>query len=131
VEHRLDAILAADVAGYSRMMAVNESVTLAESQRHRSEVLQPAIARHHGRVVKLMGDGILAEFSSIVEAVDCAVEVQRDMAQRNNAIPDDVRIAFRTVRRGCRRQSAGPFRWARAHRRERASPGSARRPVTT
>jgi adenylate cyclase len=58
VEHRLDAILAADVAGYSRMMAVNESVTLAESQRHRSEVLQPAIARHHGRVVKLMRDGI-------------------------------------------------------------------------
>jgi class 3 adenylate cyclase/pimeloyl-ACP methyl ester carboxylesterase len=95
MERRLAAILAADVAGYSRMMAANETVTLAELRRHRSEVLQPAIARHHGRVVKLMGDGILAEFPSIVEAVDCAVEVQRNMAQRNNAIPDDERIAFR------------------------------------
>jgi len=95
MERRLAAILAADVAGYSRMMAANETVTLAELQRHRSEVLQPAIARHHGRVVKLMGDGILTEFSSIVEAVDCAVEVQLAMAQRNNPISDDLRIAFR------------------------------------
>jgi len=95
MERRLAAILAADVAGYSRMMAANETATLAALQRHRSEVLTPAIVRHHGRVVKLMGDGMLAEFSSVVEAVDCAVQVQRDMAQRNAGLADDERIAFR------------------------------------
>jgi class 3 adenylate cyclase len=92
---RLAAILAADVAGYSRMMATGETATLAALQRHRSEVVVPMIARHHGRVVKLMGDGILAEFPSVVEAVDCAVKVQREMAQRNDGLPDDNRIAFR------------------------------------
>src|SRR5580658_8302899 len=95
MERRLAAILAADVAGYSRMMAANESATLAGLQRHRAEVLTPAIARHHGRVVKLMGDGLLAEFSSVVEAVDCAVGVQREMARRNDGLADDQRIAFR------------------------------------
>jgi class 3 adenylate cyclase len=95
MERRLAAILAADVVGYSRMMAANETATLAALQRHRSEVLKPAITSHRGRVVKLMGDGLLAEFSSIVEAVDCAVEVQRDMAQRNDAVANEVRIAFR------------------------------------
>jgi class 3 adenylate cyclase/pimeloyl-ACP methyl ester carboxylesterase len=95
MERRLAAILAADVAGYSRMMAANETATLAALQRHRSEVLTPAITRHHGRVVKLMGDGLLAEFSSVVEAVDCAVGVQREMARRNDGLADDERIAFR------------------------------------
>ena len=95
MERRLAAILAADVAGYSRMMAANETATLAALQRHRAEVLNPAIARHHGRVVKLMGDGMLAEFASVVEAVDCAVKVQREMAQRNTELADDERIAFR------------------------------------
>ncbi len=95
MERRLAAILSADVAGYSRMMAVNEAATLAALQCHRSEVLTPAIARHHGRVVKLMGDGLLAEFASVVEAVGCAVEVQREMAQRNDGLADDHRIAFR------------------------------------
>ena len=95
MERRLAAILAADVAGYSRMMAANETATLAALQRHRVEVLTPAIARHHGRVVKLMGDGMLAEFSSVVEAVDCAVKVQREMARRNDGLADDERIAFR------------------------------------
>jgi class 3 adenylate cyclase len=95
MERRLAAILAADVAGYSRMMATNEKATLEALQRHRSEVLIPAIAGHHGRVVKLMGDGILAEFSSVVEACDCAVKVQRDMTQRNESVDNDVRIAFR------------------------------------
>ena len=94
-ERRLAAILAADVVGYSRMMATNEAATFATLQRHRSEVLTPAIARHHGRVVKLMGDGILAEFPSIVEAVDCAVKVQQEMARRNNGLGDDDRLAFR------------------------------------
>ena len=95
MERRLAAILAADVAGYSRMMAVNETATLTSLQRHRSEVLTPAIARHHGRVVKLMGDGMLAEFPSIVEAVDCAVKVQLEMAQRNYGLAENDCIAFR------------------------------------
>ena len=95
MERRLAAILVADVAGYSRMMAANETATLATLQRHRAEVLAPTIALHHGRVVKLMGDGILAEFPSIVEAVDCAVKVQREMAQRNTGLSDEERVAFR------------------------------------
>lgn len=95
MERRLAAILAADVAGYSRMMAANETATFATLQRHRTEVLIPTIALHHGRVVKLMGDGILAEFPSIVEAVDCAVKVQQGMAQRNDGLSDRERVAFR------------------------------------
>jgi pimeloyl-ACP methyl ester carboxylesterase len=77
------------------MMAGNETATMAALRRDRSEVVTPAIARHHGRVVKLMGDGILAEFPSVVEAVDCAVKVQREMAQRNDGLADDQQIAFR------------------------------------
>jgi adenylate cyclase len=80
---RLAAILAADVAGYCRLMSADEAGTLAALQAHRSEVISPSIARHHGRIVKLIGDGILAEFESVVEAVECAVEVQRTMAERN------------------------------------------------
>jgi adenylate cyclase len=78
MERRLAAILAADVAGYSRLMGEDEAGTLAALQTHRSELVGPAIARHHGRIVKLMGDGMLAEFGSVVEAVDCAAEVQRE-----------------------------------------------------
>jgi class 3 adenylate cyclase/pimeloyl-ACP methyl ester carboxylesterase len=83
MERRLAAILAADVAGYSRMMSEDEAGTLAALQRCRSELVDPAIARHHGRIVKLMGDGLLAEFPSVVEAVDCAAEIQREMTARN------------------------------------------------
>ena len=83
VERRLAAILAADVAGYSRLMSEDEAGTLAAWQRCHSELIDPGIARHRGRIVKLMGDGLLAEFSSVVEAVDCAAEIQRDMDARN------------------------------------------------
>jgi class 3 adenylate cyclase/pimeloyl-ACP methyl ester carboxylesterase len=83
VDRRLAAILAADIAGYSRMMSEDEAGTLAALQRCRSELIDPAIGRHNGRIVKLMGDGLLAEFSSVVEAVDCAAEIQREMAGRN------------------------------------------------
>ena len=83
VERRLAAILAADVAGYSRLMNEDEAGTLAAWQRCHSELIDPGIARHRGRIVKLMGDGLLAEFSSVVEAVDCAAEIQRDMDARN------------------------------------------------
>ena len=92
---RLAAILAADVAGYSRLMSSDEAGTLATLQAHRSEVIAPSIARHRGRIVKLMGDGILAEFDSVVEAVACAVEVQRAMAERNRGAPDGHRMLFR------------------------------------
>jgi class 3 adenylate cyclase len=80
---RLAAILAADVAGYSRLMSDDETGTLATLQGHLSGLIEPAIGRHHGRIVKLMGDGLLAEFASVVEAVDCAAEIQREMAARN------------------------------------------------
>jgi len=83
MERRLAAILAADAVGYSRMMREDERGALALLQRHRSEVIDPGIAKHHGRTVKLMGDGLLAEFPSVVEAVNCAAEIQRAMAARN------------------------------------------------
>lgn len=95
MERRLAAILAADVAGYSRLMSLDESGTLAKLQAHRSELIVPAIARHRGRVVKLMGDGILAEFASVVEAVECAAEIQREMAARNAGVTDECRLGFR------------------------------------
>ena len=95
MERRLAAILAADVVGYSQMMSVDEVGTLATLQLHQSELLSPAITRHRGRIVKLMGDGILAEFGSVVEAVRCAIEIQRGMAVRNRATHGAQRMAFR------------------------------------
>jgi class 3 adenylate cyclase/pimeloyl-ACP methyl ester carboxylesterase len=92
---RLAAILAADVAGYSRLMSADEAGTLATLQAHLSEVIAPSVANHRGRIVKLMGDGILAEFDSVVEAVACAVEVQRAIAERNRNEPDQHRMVFR------------------------------------
>jgi class 3 adenylate cyclase len=82
VERRLAAILAADVAGYSRMMGQDEAGTFAALKTQRSELIEPTIAKHSGRIVKLMGDGILAEFSSVVDAALCATEIQREMALR-------------------------------------------------
>jgi class 3 adenylate cyclase/pimeloyl-ACP methyl ester carboxylesterase len=83
MDRRLAAILAADVAGYSRMMREDEGGTLSALRRFRTELIEPAIGAHRGRVVKFMGDGLLAEFPSVVEAVDCAAEVQREIAARN------------------------------------------------
>src|SRR5207302_6073099 len=95
VERRLAAILAADVAGYSRLMGEDEAGTLARLRSHRRELIDPKIAEHKGRVVKTTGDGILIEFPSVVEAVACAVAVQRGMAERNVSTPEDQRIVFR------------------------------------
>jgi class 3 adenylate cyclase/pimeloyl-ACP methyl ester carboxylesterase len=92
---RLTAILAADVAGYSRLMSLDEAGTLADLKSHRSELIEPAVAKYGGRIVKLMGDGILAEFSSVVAAVECAAEVQREMAQRNRGKSDAQRMLLR------------------------------------
>jgi class 3 adenylate cyclase/pimeloyl-ACP methyl ester carboxylesterase len=95
VERRLAAILAADVAGYSRLMGSDEVATLRALKMHRRELVDPNIARHHGRIVKTTGDGMLVEFASIVDAVGCAVGVQRGMIDRNKAVPDEKRIVFR------------------------------------
>ncbi len=95
VERRLTAILAVDVAGYSRLMGADEEGTLARLRAHRRELVDPKIAEHRGRIVKTTGDGLLAEFASIVDAVRCAVEFQREMAERNAGVPPDRRIEFR------------------------------------
>lgn len=95
VERRLAAILAADVVGYSRLMSIDEVRTLNALKGHRRELLDPAIAAHHGRIVKTTGDGVLIEFASVVDAVGCAVVMQRGMVNRNTSVPEDRRIVFR------------------------------------
>ena len=95
VERRLAAILAGDVAGYSRLMGADEEGTLARLNAHRRELLEPTIAEHRGRIVKRTGDGILVEFGSAVDATRCAIEQQRGMAQRNAHEPADRRIELR------------------------------------
>jgi adenylate cyclase len=95
VERRLAAILAADVAGYSRLMGEDEAGTLARLKLHRRELIDGKIAEHKGRIVKTTGDGMLIEFPSVVEAVACAVAVQRGMGERNAGIPQDQAISFR------------------------------------
>jgi TolB-like protein len=95
VERRLAAILAADVAGYSRLMGVDEESTLAALKAHRRDLIDPKIAEHHGRIVKTTGDGALVEFASAVDAVRCAREIQRAIGERNTAIPEAHRIEFR------------------------------------
>jgi adenylate cyclase len=95
VERRLAAILAADVAGYSRLMGVDEERTLADLKGHRRAVIDPKITEYRGRIVKNTGDGVLVEFASIVDAVRCAVDIQREMAERNADVPADRRIEFR------------------------------------
>ena len=94
-ERRLAAILAADVAGYSRLMGADEEDTLAALKTHRRELIDPKIAEHRGRIVKTTGDGVLVEFASAVDAVRCAMEIQRSMAERNAAVPEERRIEFR------------------------------------
>src|SRR5438067_5020432 len=95
VERRLTAILAADIAGYSRLTGLDEEGTHAQLQDHLRLLVDPKIAEHHGRVVKNTGDGMLAEFSSVVDAVRCAVDVQRGMVERNINVPQEKRIEFR------------------------------------
>ena len=95
VERRLAAILAADVAGYSRLMGADEEGTLERLKALRRELLDPKIAEHKGRIVKTTGDGLLVEFASVVDAVRCAVEVQQAMAERNTGSRRTSRIEFR------------------------------------
>src|SRR6201993_3225157 len=92
---RLAAILAADVAGYSRLMGADEEGTLAALKHRRQDILQPMVAKHHGRIVKVMGDGVLVEFASPLSAVQCAVDLQRAMADANHQLPEDRHIMLR------------------------------------
>src|SRR5437899_6241897 len=92
VQRRLAAILAADVAGYSRLMGADEEGTLERLKALRRELADPKIKEHRGRIVKTTGDGLLVEFGSVVDAVRCAVDVQRAMAVRNAAVPAEHRI---------------------------------------
>jgi TolB-like protein/class 3 adenylate cyclase len=95
VDRRLAAILAADIAGYSRLMGTDEEGTLRQLKADRKEIVDPKITEHRGRIVKTTGDGMLVEFVSVVDAVRCAVDIQRAMAERNVGIPADLRIEFR------------------------------------
>src|SRR5215470_3458925 len=95
IERRLAAILAADVAGHSRLMGADEEGTHAALTALRRELTDPKIAKHRGRIVKTTGDGLLVEFASVVDVVRCAVEFQREMALRNDDIAKERRIEFR------------------------------------
>ena len=95
VERRLAAVLAADVAGYSRLMGADEEGTLAALKAHQRELLDPKIAEFRGRIVKTTGDGLLIEFGSVVDATHCAMDVQRGMTERNVSVPPDKRLEFR------------------------------------
>ena len=95
VERRLAAILAADVVGYSRLMGADEAGTLAQLNAHRAELIDPAIKGHQGRIVKTMGDGLLVEFASVVDAVRCAVHIQHGMAERQTGTSDDRKMLLR------------------------------------
>jgi len=95
VERRLSAILAADIAGYGRLMGADEEGTLTQMKAHRRALVDPKIEEHRGRIVKTTGDGLLVEFASVVDAVRCAVDIQRGMVERNAELANDKRIEFR------------------------------------
>src|SRR5260221_2911616 len=94
-KRRLAAILAADVVGYSRLMQIDEAATLAALKARRSQVLQPAVANHRGRIVKVMGDGVLVEFASAVDAVECGIQLQKSMMAADAGVSEDRRIVLR------------------------------------
>ena len=95
VDRRLAAILAGDIAGYSQLMGADEEGTLRQLKAHRKELIDPKIIEHRGRIVKTTGDGMLVEFISVVDAVRCAVDIQRGMAERNANVPAENCIQFR------------------------------------
>ena len=95
IEHRLVAILVADVAGYSRLIGIDDEGTLAQLNAHHAELVEPKIKEHRGRIVRTTGDGLLVLFVSAVDALRCAAEIQRAMTQRNAQTPSEKRIQFR------------------------------------
>ena len=107
VERRLAAILAADVVGYSRLMGEDEAGTLARLNAVRKELIEPLLAEHRGRVVKLMGDGLLCEFASVVDAVACAVAIQQGMVGRELEVPRPAVLGALPGSRTTRQASTG------------------------
>jgi class 3 adenylate cyclase len=107
-QRRLAAILAADVVGYSRLMERDEAGTFERLRAHRKELFEPEIAKRQGRIFKLMGDGLLAEFASIVDAVECAASLQRAMAERNAGLAG---VEHRQRARRSKRTAAFHVRW--------------------
>jgi class 3 adenylate cyclase len=95
IDRRLAAILSADVVGYGRLMGMDEVGTMESLRAHRAELIDPAIAEHNGRIVKLMGDGLLIDFASAIDAVECAAAIQQGMGVRNAKVPDERMIVFR------------------------------------
>jgi adenylate cyclase len=95
MQRRLAAILAADVVGYSRLMEADETATLSALKDRRKRILEPLVLNHHGRIVKFMGDGVLVEFGSAVEAVRCAVDLQEEMSKANKGLSSDKVIMLR------------------------------------
>src|SRR5688572_28768792 len=95
MQRKLAAILSTDVVGYSRLMEADEADTFARLKSTRENLVDPKIAAHNGRIVKLMGDGALVEFASVVDAVACAVEIQRTMAEGNAELPKEKQLEFR------------------------------------
>ena len=94
-QRRLAAIFAADMVGYSRLMEADERGTIARQKAHRAEFIDPEISEHHGRIVKTTGDGMLVEFASVVDAVECAVAIQRAMVEREGNVSEERRIQYR------------------------------------
>ncbi|AZN96114.1 adenylate/guanylate cyclase domain-containing protein [Mesorhizobium sp. M9A.F.Ca.ET.002.03.1.2] len=95
IQRRLAAVIAADVVGYSRLMETDEAGTLAALKSRRKQVLQPLVARHDGRIFKVTGDGVMVEFTSAVNALQCAIDVQHAMAAANAALPEKLHIVLR------------------------------------
>jgi len=123
MERRLAAILAADVVGYSLLMEQDEAGTLAKLKDRRGEILAPLVAHHRGRIVKVMGDGVLVEYASAVNAVDCAVELQKSMIAAAAGKPEDRRrIAHdQPAIQASRSKRDGSVRTSRTRQRHRAS----------
>ncbi len=126
MQRRLAAIMAADVVGYSRLMGADEMGTLTSLKAHRRELVDSVIAEHHGRIVKTTGDGMLVEFASVVDAVSCAVNIQRSMVRRNAGIAADKQIVF-PDRHQCRRYHHRRRRYFRRRRQYRRAAGNALR----
>jgi class 3 adenylate cyclase len=95
LERKLAAILAADVVGYSALMDRDEAAIFEQLQAHRKELFEPTVKKHRGRIFKLMGDGILAEFGSVIDAVECAASLQHGLAERTASMPEEQRIQIR------------------------------------
>jgi class 3 adenylate cyclase len=128
VQRRLAAILAADVVGYGRLMEIDEADTLAALKSRRKEVLEPLVSKYEGRIFKVTGDGVLAEFGSAVNAVQCAVDLQRRMANANDGVAEDRHIVLRVgVNLGDVMVEASDLYGDGVNRRAAGSNGGARR----